>query len=54
MRYLGFHFTYPGVGRIERDGEGYRFVSPDGETPAPCSGPRRRIGWGQTIQTGRP
>jgi glyoxylase-like metal-dependent hydrolase (beta-lactamase superfamily II) len=24
--YLGFHFTYPGVGRIERDGAGYRFV----------------------------
>jgi glyoxylase-like metal-dependent hydrolase (beta-lactamase superfamily II) len=24
--YLGFHFTYPGVGRIERDGASYRFV----------------------------
>jgi glyoxylase-like metal-dependent hydrolase (beta-lactamase superfamily II) len=26
MRYLGFHFTYPGVGRVERDGDGFRFV----------------------------
>jgi glyoxylase-like metal-dependent hydrolase (beta-lactamase superfamily II) len=25
--YLGFHFTYPGVGRIERAGDGYRFVA---------------------------
>jgi glyoxylase-like metal-dependent hydrolase (beta-lactamase superfamily II) len=24
--YLGFHFAYPGVGRIERDGAAYRFV----------------------------
>ena len=25
--YLGFHFTYPGVGRIERDGGGFRFAT---------------------------
>ena len=25
--YLGFHFTYPGVGRIERDGGGFRFTA---------------------------
>jgi len=24
--YLGFHFTYPGVGRVERAGDGYRLV----------------------------
>jgi glyoxylase-like metal-dependent hydrolase (beta-lactamase superfamily II) len=24
--YLGFHFTYPGVGQVERDGAAYRFV----------------------------
>ena len=26
MRYLGFHFTYPGVGFVERDGGAFRFV----------------------------
>ena len=25
--YLGFHFTYPGVGRVERDGGAFRFVA---------------------------
>jgi glyoxylase-like metal-dependent hydrolase (beta-lactamase superfamily II) len=26
-RILGYHFTYPGLGYVERDGEGFRFVA---------------------------
>ncbi len=27
MRLLGYHFTYPGVGMVEKDGTGYRFIA---------------------------
>ncbi|MEK1897690.1 MAG: MBL fold metallo-hydrolase [Rhizobium sp.] len=30
---LGFHWTYPGVGRIKRAGEAYEFVNAVGERP---------------------
>ncbi|WP_028747600.1 MBL fold metallo-hydrolase [Rhizobium mesoamericanum] len=30
---LGFHWTYPGVGRIKRAGDAYEFISAAGERP---------------------
>jgi glyoxylase-like metal-dependent hydrolase (beta-lactamase superfamily II) len=27
LQILGYHFPWPGVGRIERAGDGYRFVA---------------------------
>ena len=52
--YLGFHFTYPGVGRIERDGGGFRFVADlnGGGRTLPAAGATHRLG--TDSQTGRP